>query len=90
MDVLHISDIQWTNEFLVVPGTKKRYSLHHLYIGVDNASVADHVPAPDETAREYLLKHHRTHELLCRIRVSESEQNEYRAFENQLLNSRLR
>jgi hypothetical protein len=90
-NVLHISDLQWTKEFLLIPGSKKHYSLHHLYISTDAgfyAAGASDASVEDE--KSYQLKHHRTNELICQILVSPHEVDEYRAFENQLLTSRLR
>lgn len=90
-NVLHISDLKWTKEFLSIPGSKKHYSLHHLYISTEAGSQA---PVASEGAEEYgklyQLKHHRTNELICQILVSPQEVDDYRAFENHLLTSRLR
>jgi hypothetical protein len=89
VNIFHMSDIQWTKEFLMLPGSRKRYSLHHLYINADSGFVVEDDSVTEGITREYFVLHHRTQELICQIRVSEREQKDYRAFENQLVTSRL-
>lgn len=88
MNTYHIRELPWTKEFLIIPGSRKKYSLHHLFVTVDDLPGA----AESENGKAIqtvLLRHHRTNECLCRILVSAEERDDYRAFENQLLNSRL-
>ena len=82
MTAYDLSQLRWTAVSVTIPDKDKAYRLAHLRLSKTEA------PQSGEVA-EYSLALMRTDEIICTIRVSPHELDDFHSFQNGLLRSKL-